>query len=179
MTPLEKRTLTIVTGLLVAGCLAYRIGSGLALFWIACGLSIVVAGPLAFGALALSLAARRRPSRWLQGLSEVCYACSLIILMLFLSIPLTAPISTYEIFLARRYCARIIQQLEAQHQSTGVYPETIDRLIPVGQKKPRFLSGPAPIYRKEGETFLLWFWDPGEFMGQSIVYSSKQRKWSR
>jgi hypothetical protein len=72
---------------------------------------------------------------------------------------------------ARSYCMMLVPRLEAHKEETGLYPETVETLMPKEQPVPRLLQTGEPFYRKAGAAYEFVFRDPSGWDSGNYYFS--------
>ena len=77
---------------------------------------------------------------------------------------------------AMQFCESLIPQIESA-KSGHSYPTTLDPEWIKGKQIPNLIRV-KHFYKGQDDTYVLYFWNPGDFMDDFWCYSSRDRKWS-
>jgi hypothetical protein len=76
-----------------------------------------------------------------------------------------------------QFCESLVLQIEATSHQTGTYPPQPDPTWLRGRRVPKLVQ-PKHFYTSKGRSYILYFWNPGDFMDDFWALDGTTRQWS-
>jgi len=77
---------------------------------------------------------------------------------------------------AMRFCESLVPLVDADKDRAGQYPAQINPIWLNGRKVPDLIRL-KHFYKADSDSYILYFWNPGDFWDDFWAYSSRDKRW--
>ncbi len=78
---------------------------------------------------------------------------------------------------AMQFCESLTPQIETSRRETGTYPSAADPAWLRGRRIPKLIR-PKHFYMPTATSYILYFWNPGDFMDDFWALDGATKQWS-